>query len=479
MTMPRSIATPAPAPAGPDAFFGAAPAAQALLDLLPVGIYTCDRDGRIESFNRRAAALWGREPKLRDPAELFCGSHQIYRLDGVAVPRAEIPMAEVLRTGIAAADVEAIVERPDGARFVALVNITPLRDADGNVIGAVNCFQDITEQKQAQDMLRQAERHWRELLEAMPVAIYTTDAEGRITFYNQAAVAMSGRRPELGTDQWCVTWKLYWPDGRSLPHDQCPMAIALTQGRPINGGVEAVAERPDGTRIPFIPYPTPLRDAAGKVTGAINMLVDISDRKRAEARQKSLLDELNHRVKNTLATVQSLAAQTMRGDRDRDEQREAFEERLLALSRVHNQLAREQWESADLGRIVHDIVAPFGQERVSVDGASTKLASVAALPLAMVLHELATNAAKFGALSAPEGRLALGWKIERVNGARRLRIDWRESGGPEVQPPVYRGFGSRLLERSVGQELRGSAQLDFDPAGLRCRLEIPLHAADA
>src|SRR5665213_3478899 len=226
MTMPRSIATPAPAPAGPDAFFGAAPAAQALLDLLPVGIYTCDRDGRIESFNRRAAALWGREPKLRDPAELFCGSHQIYR--------------------------------PDGARFVALVNITPLRDADGNVIGAVNCFQDITEQKQAQDMLRQAERHWRELLEAMPVAIYTTDAEGRITFYNQAAVAMSGRRPELGTDQWCVTWKLYWPDGRPLPHDQCPMAIALTQGRPINGGVEAVAERPDGTRIPFIPYPTPL-----------------------------------------------------------------------------------------------------------------------------------------------------------------------------------------------------------------------------
>src|SRR5665213_701007 len=147
MTMPRSIATPAPAPAGPDAFFGAAPAAQALLDLLPVGIYTCDRYGRIESFNRRAAALWGREPKLRDPAELFCGSHQIYRLDGVAVPRAEIPMAEVLRTGIAAADVEAIVERPDGARFVALVNITPLRDADGNVIGAVNCFQDITEQK--------------------------------------------------------------------------------------------------------------------------------------------------------------------------------------------------------------------------------------------------------------------------------------------------------------------------------------------
>lgn len=477
MTMPHSTVNPPPA--RPAALAAGAPAAQALLDLLPVGIYTCTLDGRIESFNRRAAALWGRAPRLRDPAELFCGSCQVYGHDGIPVSRADLPMAEVLRSGIAIADAETIVERPDGSRFVALVNITPLRDADGNLIGAVNCFQDITEQKHAQDMLRDSERHWRDLLEAMPVAIYTTDAKGRITFYNRAAVAMSGREPKLGTDQWCVTWKLYWPDGRPLPHDQCPMAIALTQGHAISGGVEAVAERPDGTRIPFIPYPTPLRDAAGEVIGAINMLVDITDRKKAEAHQKALLDELNHRVKNTLATVQSLAAQTMRGDRIGDGEREAFEARLLALSRVHNQLARERWESADLGRIVHDIVAPFGRERVSVDGASTKLASVAALPLAMVLHELATNAAKYGALSAPEGRLALGWKVEGVNGARRLRIDWRESGGPVVQPPVYRGFGSRLLERSVGQELRGSAQLDFDPAGVRCRLEIPLHAADA
>ena len=122
----------------------------------------------------------------------------------------------------------------------------------------------------------------REAIEALPAAVYMTDAEGRLTFYNEAAVAFWGCRPELGETKFCGSWKLYWSDGTRLPHDQCPMAMALHQGRPIRG-MEAVAERPDGTRIPFIPYPTPLFDASGKLTGAVNMLVDISERKRAEA----------------------------------------------------------------------------------------------------------------------------------------------------------------------------------------------------
>lgn len=140
----------------------------------------------------------------------------------------------------------------------------------------------------------------RELLGALPAAVYATDAKGRITFYNKAAFEVAGRQPQPG-DKWCVTWRLYWPDGTPLPHNQCPMAIALKENRPIRG-VEAVAERPDGTRVPFVPYPTPLRDAEGHLIGAINMLVDITECKQAENRQKILIDELNHRVKNTLAT---------------------------------------------------------------------------------------------------------------------------------------------------------------------------------
>ncbi len=127
----------------------------------------------------------------------------------------------------------------------------------------------------------ESEPRLHELLHALPAAIYITDAEGRITFYNEAAAAMWGCRPNLNSDQWCGSWRLFWPDGTPLPHDQCPMAIALRENRPING-MEAAAERPDGTRVPFMAFPSPLRDATGKVVGGVNMLVDITERKRAE-----------------------------------------------------------------------------------------------------------------------------------------------------------------------------------------------------
>jgi PAS domain S-box-containing protein len=123
---------------------------------------------------------------------------------------------------------------------------------------------------------------YQSVLDALPAAIYATDAKGRITYYNNAAAALAGRRPKLGEDEWCVTWRLYWPDGRPMPHEQCPMAVALKENRPVRGE-QAILERPDGTRIPFIPYPTPLHDSAGRLIGAVNMLVDISARRASES----------------------------------------------------------------------------------------------------------------------------------------------------------------------------------------------------
>jgi PAS domain S-box-containing protein len=157
------------------------------------------------------------------------------------------------------------------------------------------CFtRDITEQVRADEQrlatertLREKDGRFREMIDALPVPIYTTDAHGRLTHFNPACVEFSGRTPELGTDQWCVSWKLFWPDGRSMLHDECPMAVALKEGR-IPSNVEAVAERPDGTRISFIPYPTPLRDPGGRIIGGINMLLDITERKRAEMDTASL-----------------------------------------------------------------------------------------------------------------------------------------------------------------------------------------------
>jgi PAS domain S-box-containing protein len=123
--------------------------------------------------------------------------------------------------------------------------------------------------------------YFREMIEGLPAAIYSTDAAGRITFYNEAAAALWGRRPKIGEDWWCGSWRLFWPDGTPMAHDECPMAVTLKTGRPVRG-VEAIAERPDGTRYPFIPYPTPLRDARGKLIGAVNMLLDITERKRVD-----------------------------------------------------------------------------------------------------------------------------------------------------------------------------------------------------
>ena len=135
----------------------------------------------------------------------------------------------------------------------------------------------------------------RELLDALPAAIYTTDAAGRITFFNQAAVEFSGRTPEIGSDRWCVTWRLYWPDGRPMAHDECPMAKSLKEDRPIRGG-EAIAERPDGTRVPFMAYPTPLHDASGRLVGAVNMLVDLTAAKEAEKARGQLNETLERHV---------------------------------------------------------------------------------------------------------------------------------------------------------------------------------------
>lgn len=182
-------------------------------------------------------------------------------------------------TGNGVLDSDIRIIHPDGS--VRWMNIRARTVFENDrAISMSGVSMDITDRK-ADKAVCDSERRTREVLDALAAAVYTTDGEGRLTYYNRAAVALAGRTPELGSDSWCVSWKLYWPDGTPLPHDQCPMAIALKEDRPVFG-LEAVLERPDGTRVPFAPYPVPLHDAAGKLIGGVNMLVDITWRKQAE-----------------------------------------------------------------------------------------------------------------------------------------------------------------------------------------------------
>jgi two-component sensor histidine kinase len=203
---------------------------------------------------------------------------------------------------------------------------------------------------------------------------------------------------------------------------------------------------------------------------------------RAEAHRELLINELNHRVKNTLTTVQSIATRTLGQSGGGAEAVKALEARLVALSRTHNVLSEERWESADLREIVSRALDPYiasGRSRVHLWGPDVRLSPRAALTLALVLHELATNAAKYGALSKSEGRISVEWHIANNEQGPRVHLSWIETGGPAVQNPERKGFGSTLIERSVAYELQGTAELHFDPSGVICRIEIPLRSVRA
>jgi PAS domain S-box-containing protein len=253
---------------------------QVILDALPAALYLASANGHIMRANQRAQDLLG-ESELPVPLEQ-ASVLRIFNTDGSALPFETSPMARALREGDSCQDLEFLIQGSDGARRSMLVGVEPLKDRQGVLEGSVNCFQDITSLRRDEASVREGEHRFRELLDALPAAIYTTDADGFITFCNKAATELSGRELQLGEDKWCVSWRLHRTDGTFLPHDQCPMAVALKERRPIRD-IELIAERPDGTRIPVMPYPTPLHNAAGEFTGAVNMLVETTEMRRVQA----------------------------------------------------------------------------------------------------------------------------------------------------------------------------------------------------
>jgi len=477
-------------------------------------------------------------------------------------------------------------------------------DAQGQPVRVRGITRDITARKQAEQRLQESEHKLRDLLGALPAAIYVTDAEGHITYCNQSAVDLWGVKPTLGKDKWSDLSHFYHADGSPMALQDCPTEIALKHGHIVRGR-EAIIERKDGTRMPIAPYPTPLRDETGAIVGVVNMTVDISERKKAELalaerniqlalagkaalvgsyaydidteimqisagyaaihgfpegtaekarsdclasvhpddigrvggfrreafrerrreytveyriiraggevrwvetrcfvsydgegrphrvvgvsiditerkqveeQQRKLVAELDHRVKNVLATVQAVAAHTMDASSSMEHFVAALDGRIRSMGSTHELLSHRRWLGIPLAELVQRELAPYATgSNAEIGGPEVMLSAEAGQTMGMVLHELVTNAAKYGALSVPSGRVSIRWRL-RLNGTASNRLDftWRETGGPLVPSQSKSSYGMHVVRELVPYELGGTVDYVLSPEGAQCQMDIPL-----
>jgi two-component sensor histidine kinase/PAS domain-containing protein len=438
---------------------------QTILDALPLGIYACDVDGQIVRVNRRAIELWGRAPRLFDPAQRFCGSFRVESLDGDFIPPDQTPMAHAVIAGESFEGVEAVVRNPDGKRWVARVNVAPLRDADGVVIGAINCFQDVTREHEMQLALKRQRHNFDLAMTASKMGTWRYTMADNICVYDDNAQGLYGlTEARFLHDEHGVKAKFH-PD--DMDRMWASVAKALNPEGEGRYDVEYRVKQLDGSWRWLSAWGLVEFEGNGaerKPVAIAGASRDLSEIKRAEELQRLLVNELNHRVKNSMATIQSVVTTTLRSAPDLESARKAVDARIISLAGAHDLLTERSWLGADLKDIIARVFAPFGTGQLTVEGPSLDVPPKQALALALALHELATNATKYGALSRPGGRVELRWEEQD----EQLHLSWRESGGPQVVPRSRRGFGSRLLEDVLSSDLDGQSRLEFAPDGVRC-----------
>ncbi|MBS0522949.1 MAG: PAS domain-containing protein [Proteobacteria bacterium] len=440
------------------------PDAETLLDTILEGIglpfYAVDKDWRIFLYNSAAERHFGQ------PAEKMIGTSlwehfpqdrpsDRSRLLHDAMARRETLRGETLSlTG----------------RHVSYV-MFPLGEGLGVFVRDVTDRRNAEKQREeAEEALRKRTLELEAVLETIPTGVwFTTDPDLRHVVGNRRAIELLRipRELDLSSALNQPSGFTVFRDGIEVPPEARPLHRAA-RGETVPDVVLEI-RFDNGDRRMLLMRAAPLRSKTGELQGAVAAAADVTERLRYEDHLKLLLNELNHRVKNTLAIVQSIATLTLK-DVNPDA-RATFEERLLNLSAVHNLLTDESWDSTSLAAVARTSLRA-ARERVSFDGDDLRLRPKSAVALSMALHELGTNALKYGALSTEHGRISVQWTIDND----RFRLRWQETGGPPVSVPEHRGFGSRMIERGLAAELQGEVRIDWQSQGVVCTIDAPIEA---
>ncbi|MEG9524471.1 MAG: PAS domain S-box protein [Hyphomicrobiales bacterium] len=432
-------------------------------------IIATDPQGRVTRWNAGAERIlgWFEDEMLGDPTDV------VFTPEDRAIDRPQTEMALALRDG--RAPDERWHLRRDGSRFWASGEMMPLKDEAGTVQGFLKILRDRSQQRADVAALHKLEDQLRLAVAATDLGIFDFDLITGDLTWDARVHALFGLPPDAPVSYDVFLAGLH-PDDR----DRVDRAVEAALD-PAGDGAYDIAYRTvglnDGVER-WVAAKGQVFFAQGRATRFIGTVRDISDVKRTEEHQRLLTGELQHRIKNTLAMVQAIANQTLRSARDLDEAREAFAGRLISLGRAHDILTQVSWTAAPIGEVIEGALCVHRQThipRIRVSGPNVLLAAKPALSLALALHELATNAAKYGALSNDSGSVDLRWHVVHEDEEPRFCLTWSEQGGPPiVGQPARRGFGSRLIERSFAPESGGAVTLTYPPTGLVCRIEAPL-----
>lgn len=442
-----------------------------LLDRAGIGTAQIDPNGRFLRASRRYCEMLGSSPDdvLQSELQNFVHPDDLPEtLDGF------IRAFETGNTKV----VDHRVLRRNGPAFWMSNTISPVGTPQGAFQYVVVLAQDVTDLKEAERALARSRADLRAIIDSAAEGIYCIDRRGTITLCNAAFLRMLNFEREHDVVGKAVHHVIHQSRTDGVPYAEADLPVYKTAQSGIHIHLlDEIYLRRDGARIPIECWVRPIV-RHGEIEGAICTFVDITERKQAEARQQLLTQEMAHRVKNTLAMVQAIVGQSLRNSPATNNVVQTISHRLVALGNAHTILTRTRWGNASIVEVVESAINIHRSDsaRIKTIGPKFDLGARASLALTMALHELCTNAAKYGALSNESGTVAIEWSVLGGAADARFQLSWKERGGPPVAPPTRQGFGSRLIAESVGPDLGGEAALTFDPSGVVWTLSAPLSA---